>query len=311
MMTPKTAYETLAVQPNATAEDIELNHASLLAQLRSQKGLFNPADYTFKLNAVRQAYQALSTPEARAAYDHTQARTAAITSLATAPPALASDTASLALRVEAMTLRAEAIALRADAMSLQAYADPLPSRPGAGLVGAGGLFGAVPTLKKMAMLVGAAVAAWVVIQLALVLLTNRRSDAESGAAASARDKTVVQEYYQTHGVRPANAVEADLLEAANRKAEIESRKAETDARKAEREKTKTADDYRRFEDDARRRADQVSNDLRYAETQARERAQRDDERQADALEQKKQQREDNERRRIEAEQAKWRDALRR
>ena len=309
MMTPKTAYETLAVRPNASGDDIEVNYSSLLAQLKSQKNLFNPADYNFKFEALQQAYQALSTPQARAAYDKTQSRPAAITSLATVAPC--TETASLALRVEAMTLRAEAIALRADAMSLHGHTDTFASRPGAALAGRGGLMDAVPLLKKMAMLTGAAVAVWVVIQLAFVLLSNRRGDAESGAAASARDKTVVQEYYQTHGVRPANAAEAELMEAAMRKADSESRKNENDARKAERDKTRTADDYRRFEDDARRRADRVSTDLRYAETQAREQARRDDEQKTRELERQKEQREDTERRRIEAEQAKWRDALRR
>lgn len=304
MMTPKTAYDTLAVRPNASAADIEANHNSLLVQLRSQKSLFNPADYAFKLDALEQAYNVLSTPEARAAYDHTQSRPAAITSLATTPPALASDAAALALRVEAMSLRAEAIALRADAMSLQAHPDPFASRPAAGTVGTAGLLDAIPSLKKMAMLVGAALAVWVVIQLALVLLTNRQIDAQSGAAAVARDKTIVQEYYQTHGVRPASAAEAELLEAANRRAEIE-------ARKAEREKAKIADDYRRFEDDARRRGDQVSKDLNQAETQARERVRSDDEQQARNQQLQQQQREDTERRRIEAEQARWRDALQR
>ena len=310
-MTPKTAYDTLAVRPNASAAEIEANHNSLLVQLRSQKSLFNPADYAFKLDALEQAYNVLSTPEARAAYDHTQSRPAAITSLATTPPALASDAAALALRVEAMSLRAEAIALRADAMSLQAHPDPFASRPAAGTVGTAGLLDAIPSLKKMAMLVGAALAVWVVIQLALVLLTNRQIDAQSGAAAVARDKTIVQEYYQTHGVRPASAAEAELLEAANRRAEIEARKADNEARKAEREKAKIADDYRRFEDDARRRADQVSKDLNQAETQARERVRNDDEQQARNQQLQQQQREDTERRRIEAEQARWRDALQR
>ena len=311
-MKPKTAYETLAVRPDASAEDIESNYASLLAQLKSQKNLFNPADYNFKLDAVNQAYWALSTPEARAAYDRTQARPAAITSLATVPAALGADAAALALRVEAMSLRAEAIALRADAMSLQAaHPDTFASAAGPALAGRNGLFKAVPLLKKLAMLLGASVAIWVVLQLVLALFVHRTVDAASGAAANARDKAVVQEYYQTHGVRPANAAEADLLEAANRKADIEARKSENDARKAERDKAKLADDYRRFEEDARRRAEQVSRDLLYTENQAREQARREDEQQARALEYKKQQQEDAERRRIEAEQARWRDALRR
>ena len=305
-MTSKTAYDTLAVRPNASFEDIQANYNSLISRLKSQKCLFNPAEYALKLGAIHQAYDALVTPDVRAAYDSALAKRAVAFALApvTGVPALPGDAASIALRAEAISLRAEAISLRADALSIHAQTDSF-DRQDSRLSGRDTrTFAAVPLLKKMAMMLGAAVAVWVVIQLAFALLTNRRIEMETGAAASAHDRAAVQDYYQTHGVRPANAAEAELLNAANRKAE-------SDARKLEREKTKTNDDYRRFEDDARRRADQVSTDLRFAETQAREQARRDDEQQTRELERRTQQREDIERRRIESEQARWRNALQR
>jgi hypothetical protein len=114
------------------------------------------------------------------------------------------------------------------------------------------------------------------------------SDYRARLEAKAAEKTAVQEYFQTHGVRPANMAELELLE-------------------AERE-------ARQFEEDARKRGLEVSRDLQLAEERA-ERA-----RQLEAKEQQAKERaaqaekkadQQAEERRAERQQQQWRDIIQR
>lgn len=308
-MTPQTAYDTLALRPNATQSDIEDNYSSLIARLKTQKNLFKPGDYALKLQTIQAAFDAISTPDARMAYDSQLARR---TSLAV-PAATAmrpDDATSLALRAEAVALRAEAIALRADALSAQSAQSPhdmFARRDSASAGAYGHALAAPPLLKRLAMLLGTAVAIWMVVQVAYLLMTHRKAPTQAGVTASAREKVIVQEYEQTHGVRPGSATEAELMEAANRRRDLEVR----EARLAEREKAKISEEERRFEETARRRADQVSAELNRSESMARDQARRDDEQKERQIERQKQAREDAERLRIEREQARWQNILRR
>ena len=305
-MTPQTAYDTLALRPNASQPEIEDNYNSLITQLKTQKSLFNPGDYALKLQTIQTAFDALATPDARAAYDSQLARRNSLAAPA-ATPLRPDDAASLALRVEAVALRAEAIALRADALSAQSQHDMFARRGAASAGTYGNSLAAPSQLKRLAMLLGAAVAIWMVVQMAYLLMTNRKTPPEVGVAASAREKVIVQEYYQTHGVRPGNAAEAELLDAANRRRDNETR----ETRAAERDKAKTTEEERRFEETARRRADQVSAELSRSENMARDQARRDDEQKQRQIERLAQSREDAERLRIDREQAKWQNILRR
>jgi flagellar biosynthesis GTPase FlhF len=302
----KTAYDILALRSDAKQEEIQENYYGLIASLKAQKSLFNPGDYELKLEAINQAHDALATISSRAEYD---AQLAARSPLINRhpPPTVATEPASLALRAEAISLRAEAISLRADALSIHSQ---IGDGNGASHRSAGNqrlVNGMLPLFKKFAMLLGTAVAVWMVIQVGSLMLSNRRVTAQPGAAAVAREKIVIQEYYQTNGVRPSSAVEAELLESVNRKKENE-------ARLAEREKRSQAEEERRFESESRRRATEISAELRYSENQARDQARREDEkdeRKASHLEQQKQMSEDRERNRIEREKAKWENVLRR
>ena len=302
-MTHKTAYEILAIPPNATQEEIRENYSRLIVSLKAQKSLFNPADYELKLDSVNQAYDVLATIGSKAEYD-VQLATQPRLVKRTPSPAVPSDPASLALRAEAISLRAEAISLRADALSIhsQIGAGNSAGHHSAGEQGLPG--GLLPMFKKLAMLVGVAVAVWMVIQVAWLLFSTRRMEVDASVAASAREKVIIQEYYQTNGVRPSSAIEAELLESQNRKRE-------TEVRNVEREKSRQVENERRFEAEARRRADEVSAELRNSENQARERARHEDEQKASRLEQQKQLREERESTRIENEKAKWENALRR
>ena len=302
-MTHKTAYEILAIRPNATQEEIRENYNTLIVSLKAQKSLFNPADYELRLDSINQAYDVLATIGSKAEYD---GQLAARTHLVkrTPSPSVVTDPASLALRAEAISLRAEAISLRADALSIHSQ---VGAGNGAGHHSAGGqglAGGPLPMFKKLAMLFGVAVAVWMVIQVASLLFSTRRMEVDAGVAASAREKVIIQEYYQTHGVRPSSAIEAELLE-------VQNRKKETEVRNVERDKSRQAENERRFEIEARRRADEASAEIRNSENQARERARHEDEQKASRLEQQKQLREERENTRIENEKAKWENVLRR
>jgi flagellar biosynthesis GTPase FlhF len=307
-VTNKTAYEILALRPTATQEEVRENYYGLIASLKAQKSLFNPGDYELKLEAINQAYDAIATINSRAEYD---ARLAARSPQAqrNPSPTIPVEPASLALRAEAISLRAEAISLRADALSIHCQIGDGYSanhRP-AGDQRLASASSMLPLFKKLAMLLGIAVAVWMVIQVASLMVSKRLVEALPGVSSRAREKTIIQEYYQTNGVRPGSAVEAELLQSANRKREIE-------ADKAEREKRRQTEEERRFESESRSRAAEVSAELRYSENQARDQARREDEqkeRNASRLEQQKQMSEDRERNRIEREKAKWENVLRR
>ena len=297
IVTHKTAYEILAIRPNATQDEIRENYNRLIVSLKAQKSLFNPADYELKLDAVNQAYELLATVGSKAEYDEQLATQTRLVKR-TPSPSVASDPTSLALRAEAISLRAEAISLRADALAIhsQVGAGNGAGHHPAGVQSLPG--GLLPMFKKLAMLVGVAVAVWMVIQVAWLLFSTRRMEVDASVAASAREKVIIQEYYQTNGVRPSSAIEAELLE-------VQNRKKETEVRNLEREKSRQTENERQFERDARRRADQVSAELRSSEKQERERARHEDEQKASRLEQQKQVREERESTRIENEKAKW------
>lgn len=300
----KTLYEILAVAPGAAPHEIEASYQSLIKMLESQKSHFSADDFTFRLKVLNLAYGTLSNPTLRGGYD---------AELAVAMPAAPQVAASsgglmlqpmadtLTLRAEAMALRAEAMSLRADALSIKSDAVPYrTNRQDAEPA----LSGLMPILKRLMMIFGGLAAVWMLVQVSMLMVANRRGDVDAGTAARARDKVVIQEYYQTHGVRPGSKIEADLLEAENRKKEVA-------LFNADREKKKVEDDQRRFEEDARRRAAEVSDELRFSENQAKEQARRDEEEAKWKQEQEKRYKEEVERNRLERERDRWQQTLRR
>ncbi len=309
----KTLYEILAVAPTASYADIEAAYTALLAALQSQKGSFTPADYDFRLKVIHLAYTTLSTAASRDAYDAKQAALqpspAPVPTIARAL-ALQPDPEALSLRAEAMSLRADAMSLRADAMVLKsggpAYGptygttfSPARSQDEDSL-----LSSFAPVLRKILLVLGTLGAITIVSQLVAMVFASHRVDVSAGTAAKASEKVQLQEYYQTHGVQPANLAEMERMEAENRRKEAEKRTAERDKSKAEL-------DARRFEDESRRLGDRVAADLRMAELQAAEQARREDERKERQQLDEQRLKDQIERNRIERQKAEWREVLRR
>lgn len=310
----KTFYEILALPPGATHEEIQAGYDSLILALKSQQKLFKPEDYDSKLKMINLAFNMLSIPASRAAYDAELAASRTVRPEAAASNAIAlrPDAEAMSLKAEAPALRAEAISLRVDALSMKSDIGVFNSPGNCQGPAPSGAFGLTPSLKKIIMFLGFMLAGWMVLQVMSFMFSNRNAGMSSGAAAKAEEKAIIQEYYQTHGVRVKTRAEVELLEAEERRKEKETRTVERDAFKAERDKQKAEENARQFEEDARRRADQVSANLQYSENKAREQADREEREEAakkSRQDEEKRASEQAERNRIEREKERWRQTL--
>jgi hypothetical protein len=296
MATKRSLYEILGVAQDAPVEDIQNAYQDRLHQLEQGRERMGADQFNDRLQMLRVALSTLTDAAARLSYD---AKLAA-SRPSSAPPPLSAAPLSLAplpadatsVQAEALSLRADALALRADAMLLRAGLESQLARQ------------EEPDAMRYAKLFTRAVGLLVIVGVSAFALTRcmatrtqvDRLQMESKAA----EKAALQDYQMTHGVRPANVAEMELLEA-------ERRKAENQERTTQWEKDKAEEAQRRFLEESRRRGAQVAEDLRRAEEQARLRAEREDER-ARAIEQAKQ---DAEQRRLDKEREHWQSILRR
>ena len=304
MTKKKTFYEILAVSPKAGYQEIHETYEGLVGKLKSQKEYFKPDEYDFRLKIMNLAFSTLANPASRYAYDVELAARASPAPVYPGALALQTDADVVSLRAEAMSLRADAMSLRADALSIKSDVANYAGKGSYQQAGEAVLSSAVPAFRKFIMLVGGLLAGWMVLQVIFLLMSNRRANIDSAAAAKANEKVIIQEYFQTHGVRPGSKAEVELLEAENRRKENETRLAES-------AKSRSEEDSRRFEQDARQRASEVSAELRYSENQARDQTKREDEQKKWQLDEQKRLKEETERLRVERDQAKWQETLRR
>ena len=301
MSSKKTLYEILEVPADASYADIRIAHDRLLKALEAKQLQLGREEFELQSRLVRVAFTTLSTPLSRDAYDaHLIVRKEAA-----APPPLALVPASspdaAALRADALVLRAEAMALRADALALKAEAASGQFEPSHKPLGHN-----IPPLllassRTLLLTLGTLAALAMVIKLLFLFMVAQTPDDGGKLRSQAEDKLVAQEYFQTHGVRPANRAEAELLEANRRREEAAQRKADEDKRRTE-------ENERRFAEESRRRGDQVSAELQFAEERAKQ-ARQEEKRQE--LERQEEKRRDAiaERERIEADRARWREIL--
>lgn len=301
----KTLYEILDVRKNATYPEITAAHQQLLEKIQSQKERMSAEDLDFRQKVVQLAFQTLSTPISRDAYDAKLASQCEAdvgverpNPFAVQIPANATPADALSFKAEAISLRAEAMSLRAEALSLRAGGAPV-DRYAVNTESMGSMV--MPMVKKVIMVLGTLVAVSMVIQVANVLLANKRAS-DPALEDKAKDKVALQEYYQTHGIRPGGKTEADLLDVKNRREENEQRL-------ADREKQVQAEKTRRFEDDARRAGERASAEIARSEEQFQNRTRVEDEQLKFRKEQEKRRQEDIERMRIENEKAQWRAVL--
>ncbi len=311
MKLKKTLYEILGADPGAGLADLQAAFNARMSALEQARNSMAPQAYTDQVQVLRVALNSLSDAAFRWTYD---AKLAAARNpvgtpdlgLALVPiPPEATTHASNDIRADALSLRADALSLRADAMMLRSQGVSPRSEPAdvARSVAAGTVTGFKYLTRAIGLLVLVAVAAFGLTR----CINGDPSERRARLEAKVAEKTVLQEYFQTHGVRPANMAELELLEAERRRRENSERAGSQDKTKAERE-------ARQFEEDARKRGREVSRDLQLAEERA-ERA-----RQMEVSEQLARERADQaekkrtqlaEQQRADRQQQQWRDIIQR
>jgi curved DNA-binding protein CbpA len=274
-------YDLLGVARTVPVAEIQAGYRREVGVLESRRSTVSAEVFNDHMQLLRMAYSTLSDVASRTGYDIKLEATAA--ARAAPRPAAAAATPSLALglapqlagtgasadvRADALSMRADALALRADAMLLRAGV-PLPGeRPGSGSSLTAGLTEGVKRIvRAIGLLVVLGFVAYGVTRCAVGGSAQKRV-AMQEREAKAAEQITLQEYYQTHGVRPASIAEMQLLDSARRSKENAQRQGEQTRRQQEQEE-------KRFEADARRRGDQVAAENQRAEQEARYRAERD------------------------------------
>ena len=254
-MSPKqTLYEVLAVSPTASAQEIQDAYQQKSNALQLEKDALSAEDFNFRQQILTLARSTLSNPGERSYYDAKLANSMAPDDADWNANAVivSANNAVLSGRADTLALHADALALRAEAMAIRAG---LP----------GGVAPSVPAekspIKRTVVIVGTVVATLMVIQMMSMYFAAGRQE----GAMRAEEKAIIQEYYQTHGVRPASVAEVHLLEAENRRKEREQRAGERELQQQEYEERKADEERQRSREDVKRLADQVSADLFRAE----------------------------------------------
>ena len=271
----KTLYEILEISPSASLPEIRAAHQRLSRELVSGMSGMSREDIDFKLKVIDVAFQTLSVDRTREAYD-TQLATRNAPANVAAPRnvvALQPNVDAVSLKADAMSFKADAMSLKADAMSLKADAMSLritaapPKADGghqATLKNIHSIFASLAQpLRKILIVVVSFVAVTMAIQAAFMLLVNRQAGHATAEVSKAEEKVMLQEYYQTYGVRPGSKIEADLLE-------VEIRRKENEQREAALKKQRQEEDERQFVEDSRRMGDQVTENLLREEERARD-----------------------------------------
>lgn len=257
-MKPKpTLYELFGLSPSATADEVQAAYRREMQALEVQGTSLTPEALRERQQLLRLAASTLRNPGLRASYD------AELEAAERAARAAAAATSGLVareqVRAEALGLRADALSLRADAMlaraDLEAGIGAKPPAAAAMLAGANHLVRAIGLL----VLIGAG--AFGIARCTLHEPAERRALMETRAA----EQVALQEYFQTHGVRPASMADLERLEADRQRRANELRQAEQERRRLEEEQ-------RRWEDDARRTGERVGRNLQFAEADATRRA---------------------------------------
>ncbi len=242
----KTLYEILEVTPGASLPEMQAAHRLLSRKfLLGELGL-SRENIENKLKLIDLALQTLSDQVSRDAYD---AQLSARNTPANAIVPAGGDAMSpqIAAAIEENQ--------RVTAAIQSGSASPLK------IVSATAAT-SVSVLKKILAFIAALMVLGVIIKVSIMVLAGGQAARAPGGASKAEEKLMLQEYYQTHGVRPGSKIEADLLEVDNRRKDVERRE-------AAREKQQEEERYRRFVEESRRVGQQASDSVRRAEESAR------------------------------------------
>lgn len=265
-MSPKqTLYEVLAVSPTASIQEILEAYQQRWNALQAEKATLSAEDFSFRQQLLTLARSTLGNPDERSYYDAKLASTSApeVTGLKSSALMVSANSDSLSRHADTLARHADTLALHADALALRAEAMAIRAGlPGGALPPSSG---AKSRVWRTVMIVATVIACLMVLQMISMYFGARRQQ----EAMKAEEKIIIQEYYQTYGVRPASAAEARLLEAERRRKESEERAAERAVQQEEFEKRQAENEYERSREEVKRLGDQVTSDLNRAEEAAR------------------------------------------
>jgi len=264
-----TLYDLLGTPQAASTAQLQAAYREQMNTLEAQRASLPADDFNERRQLLRVAYNTLADPVSRVGYDATlevaarSARTTIETGTALAPTSDLAGTASAQARADALSMRADALSLRADALLMRAGVGA-PTERSPGLAVAADAFGALKrVVRALGLLVVLGISAFGVSRCAMSGAAEKRMTLEQKAS----EQAALQDYYQTHGVRPANLADMELMEASRRLQENERRQTEQARRQQE-------DKERHFEAESRQIGREVSERLQRGEEVARQRADR-------------------------------------
>lgn len=264
-----TLYELLGTPQAASTAQLQAAYRERMNALEAQRAGLPPDDFNERRQLLRVAYNTLADPVSRVGYDATleaaarSARTAVATGTALAPTPDLAGTVSVQAHADALSIRADALSLRADALLLRVGVGA-PTERSPGVAAAADLYGALKrVVRALGLLVVLGVSAFGVSRCAMSGAAEKRAALEQKAS----EQAALQDYYQTHGVRPANLADMELMEASHRLQENKRRQAEQARRQQE-------DKERLFEAESRQIGREVSERLQRDDEVARQRADR-------------------------------------
>jgi curved DNA-binding protein CbpA len=262
----KTLYEILNVSPSASFEQIHAEYKDISQKLTGGAGELSAQDAATQLKLVNMAFQVLRDTMSRAAYD---AKLNQSSTLALVPKAV--DTEALTMKMEAAVMKADAAALMAQAAMVNASALSMHYAASPQGLGAQASTSFFKTFRFGFTVLGAIVAIGMV-----VMVFSAKRGSGTAMDQKAQEKLILQEYYQTHGVRPASKAEMDQLEAQRLRDEAEKRGDEAAKRSAEKTADKKERDEQRFKDETAKLSSRVTENLQRDEERAQQLA-RDEE----------------------------------
>ncbi len=262
----KTLYEVLNVLSDASFERIQAEHQSIIQKLESGGSGLSLEDAAAQLKLANMAFQVLRDNMSRAAYD---AKLKQESSLALVPKTV--DTEALTMKMEAAVLKADAAAMMAQAAMINANALSVHYAGAPQGLGAQASSSIFKNFRFAFTVLGVIVA----ISMAVMVFSGRRGSSPA-VDVQAQEKIMLQEYFQSHGVRPKDRAEMALLDAQRRQDESERRSQEVAARNAERQADKSERDAQRFKDEAEKLGKTAQDNLQRGEEQARQLAREED-----------------------------------
>ena len=199
----QTMYEILGVLPSASLAEIQAAHKLLSRRYITENLGLSREDISFKLSVIDVAMQTLSTPMSRDAYDAGLAPPINTTNLALTPnpgntPAYSKTTAlELVAAIEDNNKIASAL-MASQVSALTVISDTVDTT--------------VNSLKRILKVVATVLVLIVVVKGGGAILNQVYAGRNGEPVSKADEKTILQEYYQTYGVRPGSRAEMDILE---------------------------------------------------------------------------------------------------